>query len=116
MAGRASDTFTDRGTATYSERQECHVKHSLFLCDLCNRSLPPHGHYIVRIEVFADPAMPEMTAEELEEADFQQAMLELMETMKGMTADELQDQVHRQFEFKLCRACQMRFLVNPLGK
>jgi hypothetical protein len=36
--------------------------------------------------------------------------------MKGMSADELQDQVHRRFEYKLCRVCQMRFLVNPLGK
>jgi hypothetical protein len=39
-----------------------------------------------------------------------------MEQMKHMTAEELQDQVHRRFEFKVCRACQLRFLANPLGK
>ena len=44
------------------------------------------------------------------------SLAELMEQMKDMSADELQDQVHRRFEFKLCRPCQMRFLVNPLGK
>jgi hypothetical protein len=86
------------------------------LCDLCDRPVSPHGHYIVKIDVYADPEMPAVTSEEMEEADYQQAMKELMEQMKGMTADELQDQVHRRFEFKLCRACQMRFLVNPLGK
>ena len=86
------------------------------LCDLCDRPVSPHGHYIVRIDIFADPAMPAVTAEEMEEADYQQAMRELMEQMKHMSADDLQDQVHRSFEFKLCRACQMRFLVNPLGK
>jgi hypothetical protein len=86
------------------------------LCDLCNRPVPPHGHYIVRIDVFADPEMPAVTSEELEEADYQAAMREILEQMKGMSADELQDQVHRRFEFKLCRPCQMRFLVNPLGK
>ena len=86
------------------------------LCDLCDRPVPPHRHYIVRIDVFADPEMPAVTSEEMEEADYQSAMKELLEQMKGMTADELQDQVHRRFEFKLCRACQMRFLVNPLGK
>jgi hypothetical protein len=43
-------------------------------------------------------------------------MKELIEQMKDMSADDLQDQVHRRFEFKLCRVCQMRFLVNPLGK
>jgi hypothetical protein len=86
------------------------------LCDLCDRPVSPHGHYIVKIDVYADPEMPAVTGEEMEEADYQQAMKELMEQMQGMTADELQDQVHRRFEFKLCRACQMRFLVNPLGK
>jgi len=86
------------------------------LCDLCNRTIPPHAHYIVKIEVFADPKMPAVTSEEMEEADYQAAMKELIEQMKGMSADDLQDQVHRSFEFKLCRACQMRFLVNPLGK
>jgi hypothetical protein len=78
--------------------------------------IPPHAHYIVRIDVFADPEMPAATSEEMEEADYQAAMKELVEQMKNMSADELQDQVHRRFEFKLCRACQMRFLVNPLGK
>ena len=86
------------------------------LCDLCDRPVSPHGHYLVKIDVYADPDMPAVTSEEMEEADYQQAMKELMEQMKGMSADELQDQVHRRFEFKLCRACQMRFLVNPLGK
>ena len=86
------------------------------LCDLCNRPVSTHGHYIVRIDVFADPEMPAVTSEEMEEADYQAAMNELLEQMKDMSADDLQDQVHRRFEFKLCRTCQMRFLVNPLGK
>ena len=86
------------------------------MCDLCNRPVSQHGHYIVKIDVYADPEMPAVTSEEMQEADYQQAMKELMEQMQGMTADELQDQVHRRFEFKLCRPCQMRFLVNPLGK
>jgi hypothetical protein len=68
------------------------------------------------MDVFADPQMPPVTADEMEEADYQNAMAELIEQMKGMSADDLQDQVHRRFEFKLCRLCQMRFLVNPLGK
>ena len=86
------------------------------LCDLCDRPISPHGHYIVRIDVFADPDMPAVTSEEMAEADYQQAMNELIEQMKGMSAEELQDQVHRRMEFKLCRPCQMRFLANPLGK
>ena len=86
------------------------------MCDLCDRPVPPHAHYIVRIDVYADPEMAPVTSEEMEEADYQQAMRELIEQMKGMSANDLQDQVARRFEFKLCRACQMRFLANPLGK
>ena len=86
------------------------------ICDLCNRPVPPHGHYVVKIEVFADPRMPEVTAEEMEEADYQAAMKELIEQMKGMSANDLQDQVHRMFEFKICPACHASFLANPLGK
>jgi hypothetical protein len=86
------------------------------LCDLCDRPLSPHGHYVVKIEVFADPEMPAVSSEEMAEADYQAAMKELMEQMKGLSAEELQDQVHRRFDFRICRTCQMRFLINPLGK
>ena len=85
-------------------------------CDLCGRPISPHGHYIVRIDVFADPNMPPMTTEEMEDTDYQSAMAELLEQMADMSADELLEQVHQRLEFKLCRACQIRFLVNPLGK
>lgn len=65
--------------------------------------------------MFADPSMPPVTAEELEEMDFDGTLADLIEQMKHMTSEGLQDQVHRRFEYRLCRRCQMRFLVNPLG-
>jgi hypothetical protein len=85
-------------------------------CDQCNRLIPPHAHYVVRIDVFADPTMPQMSTEELEEMDSDETFRKLIEQMKLMTEEELQDQVHRRFEFKLCPKCQREFLVNPLGK
>jgi hypothetical protein len=85
-------------------------------CDLCERQIPTHASYVVRMDVFADPAMPEMTTEELEEADFDETLDNLLDEMKGMTADDLQDGVHRRFEYRLCPACHRRFLANPLGK
>ena len=56
------------------------------------------------------------TTEELERMEMDETLTKLLEQMKMMSADELQDQVHRRFEYKLCRACQRSFLVNPLGK
>jgi hypothetical protein len=85
-------------------------------CELCGTSVPPHAHFVVRVDVFADPSLPEMTTEELEEMDADQTFRDLIEQMRHMSAEELQDAVHRRFEYKLCAACQRRFLANPLGK
>jgi hypothetical protein len=85
------------------------------LCDICGVRVEPHAHYCVRIDVFADPSLPSVTSEELEEQDFDYAFAQLIEQMKHMTAEELQDQVHRRFEYRLCPACQRQFIANPLG-
>jgi hypothetical protein len=84
-------------------------------CDACGRIVPAHAHYVVRIDIFADPSMPETTSDELAAMDFDAVFAQLIEQMKSMTADELQDQVHRRFEYRLCPACQRKFLANPLG-
>ena len=85
-------------------------------CDRCNVTMPPHAHYVVRIDVFADPSMPELSGEDLEEMDFDETFRKLLEQMKQMSEQELQDQVHRRFEFTLCPRCQREYLVNPLGR
>ena len=84
-------------------------------CDVCGTPTPPHAHYVVRIDVYADPSVPEMSTDELEATDFDQTFTDLLDQMQQLSADDLQDDVHRRFEFKLCRPCQRRFLANPLG-
>jgi hypothetical protein len=86
------------------------------VCQWCGREIPGHAHYVVRIDVFADPAMPSVTQEEVDALDFDRTLNELLEEMKHLSAEDLQDQVHRRFEYFICRACQRRFLANPLGK
>ena len=85
-------------------------------CELCGRSVEVHESYVVRIDVFADPSVPPMTTEELAAADFDETLDDLLDQMKHLSADDLQDDVHRRFEYRLCRPCQRRFLANPLGK
>ena len=85
-------------------------------CELCGRGVGLHESYVVRIDVFADPSVPPTTGEELAAIDFDQAVADLMEQMKHLSADDLQDDVHRRFEYRICRPCQRRFLANPLGK
>lgn len=86
------------------------------VCDMCGRPLPPHAHYVVRIDVFADPSVPPTTHEQMQSTDYEHEMAQLMKLMEGMSAEQLQDQVHRRFEYRICRPCQARFLANPLGK
>lgn len=84
-------------------------------CALCGRPIPPGTGYVVRIDVFADPEMPPMTAEAIAAADVNATLVEVMREMEGMTADDLQDGVHRRFEYRLCPACHRKYLANPLG-
>ena len=84
-------------------------------CSLCNAPLAPGSHYVIRMDVFADPAMPAMTSEELAAIDLQAEIDALLEQMKDMSADQLQDDVHRRFEFRVCAGCHRKVLANPLG-
>ena len=86
------------------------------ICDLCGRAVPPHAHYVVRIDVFADPSVPPLSTENADDAPFDQTLDHLLKQMEHLTADDLQDQVFRRLEFKLCGPCQREFLANPLGK
>lgn len=56
-----------------------------------------------------------MTCDEIAATDFDAVLAELFRQMSQMTAEELQDGVHRRFEYRLCPACQRRYLANPLG-
>jgi hypothetical protein len=85
-------------------------------CELCDRAVPKHMSFVVRMDIFADPMMPPLSTEELEETDFDETFGKLMDEMKGMTADDLQDGVHRRFEYRLCPVCHKKFLANPMGK
>jgi hypothetical protein len=85
-------------------------------CELCGRVVDVAESYVVRIDVFADPSVPPVTAEQLQAQGASATIAELMEQMKHLSADDLQDDVHRRFEYRLCRPCQRRFLANPMGK
>jgi hypothetical protein len=89
--------------------------HDRVICDICGVSVSPHEHFVVRIDAFADPTVPAMTTEELEELDADAKFKDLLKQMEGMSVDELQDGVHRRFEYKLCAGCHKQFLSNPLG-
>jgi len=86
-----------------------------FICDRCGDTIAPHAHYIVKMQVYADPSLPAVTADDLEETDYQNRMSELLKQMETMSADQLEDAVHWQREFKICRSCQLKLIRDPLS-
>lgn len=84
-------------------------------CALCDREIPCGAGYIVKIEVYADPQLPPMTSDQIEAADLNATLADLNDQIQGMSADDLQDGVHRSFTYHLCPACQRKYLANPLG-
>jgi len=94
---------------------EWEIVEEICACAICARPVPPGSGYVARIDVFADPALPPTSESELEAADFSAAMADAIAAAEKFSAEELQDGVHRRFEFRLCPACQRRFLANPLG-
>ena len=84
-------------------------------CALCRREVPLGEGYVIRIDVYADPELPPMTAQQIADLDFDATFDELMRQIQQMTADELQDSVHRRLQYRLCPACHRRYLANPLG-
>jgi hypothetical protein len=87
-----------------------------FICDRCGMTIPPHAFYVVKMVVYADPSLPGVTSDEIEEMDYARRVEELMGEMKEMSEQELADSVHWEREFKVCRPCQVKLIRNPLGE
>ena len=85
------------------------------VCAICGAVLHTPDSYVVRVDVYADPSLPGVTSDELEEMDGDAKLADLLKQMEGMSADDLQDQVHRRFEYRVCAACQRGVIANPLG-
>ncbi|MDB5324234.1 MAG: hypothetical protein JWN40_5865 [Phycisphaerales bacterium] len=79
-------------------------------------TIPPHAHYVVKIEIYADPALPAVSSDDLEETDYAQRTADLLREMEMLSPQELEDSVHWQRDFKICRPCQRALLRNPLGE
>jgi len=84
-------------------------------CALCDQTIGPGASYVVRIDVFADPEPLYLTSKQIEAVDLTATLSEVLQQIEHMSADELQDGVHRRIEYRLCPGCQRRYLANPLG-
>jgi Fe2+ or Zn2+ uptake regulation protein len=86
-------------------------------CHRCGAVLEPGAgdFYVARIEAFADPTPPNISAEELAATDPSAEIERLLEQMRDMSERELMDQVYRRVTIHLCGPCYRRWIENPAG-
>lgn len=87
-----------------------------YLCDICGKELADNDLiYDVKIEVKAKYKEIEISLRDLL-SDHTKEIKELVEKMKGLTPEKLQDDVYKSFSFHLCYECQQRYIKHPLGR
>jgi hypothetical protein len=86
-------------------------------CDLCGQELLTKSkvRYEVRIEVKAAYDPLEITEEDLAH-DLRAEIAKVLQQLRGISEEEAQNEVYRQFQFDLCAACQRRYVREPLPR
>ena len=85
-------------------------------CHRCGLLLTPGkgNFYLVRITALADPAPPILTQEDFA-GDLEAEIEKLLQEMRGMSEQELADQVYRRLTIYLCAKCYGDWIENPAG-
>lgn len=87
------------------------------ICDICGQELlaKSEARYEVRIEVKAAYDRLEITEEDLGR-DVRGEIARVLRQLEGISEEEAQNEVYRQFQFDLCVACQRRYVKEPLAR
>jgi hypothetical protein len=87
-----------------------------FSCDRCSAELVPGkgNFYVVKIEAVADPWPPAFDEEDRGK-DLRQEIDRLIDEARGLTEQELLDQVYRRETIFLCLRCYSQWIENPAG-
>lgn len=79
-------------------------------CDRCGKNLPPGGlRYVVTISVTAD--FDGVIEEEAGEEEIRKAL----EDAESRDADDLENDVHKEMAYILCKPCRDAFVKEPVG-
>ncbi len=87
---------------------------SPLLCHRCGCDLTPGkgGWYVVRIEAFADPTPAPINEEDLGR-DIGGELDMLIQSMQGMSEQELMDSIYRRLTITLCASCYRGWIEDP---
>lgn len=86
----------------------------VYRCDGCGRELPRNTlRYTVKIDVQAAYDKLEVGLAELIR-DHRAELIELIDKMKDVPAQKIEETVYKGLKLDLCPACQRAFIANPL--
>lgn len=87
---------------------------NFYKCDACGKNLKKEElRYRVKIEVSAIYEQNEIHLADLIR-NHQQEILQLLKRMEEMSADELEEQIYKSFEFDLCPTCHREYIKTPI--
>jgi hypothetical protein len=95
------------GISNCSEPTDC------MNCAICGAALMAGACYVVRIDIFADPAWSDSELPH-SSTGIQESLEQVINQAASMTADALLEKVHRRFEYRICPRCHRTMLDNPL--
>jgi hypothetical protein len=84
-------------------------------CARCGSVLRPgtDDFYVVRIEAVADPSPPAFSEDDLD-LDHRAEIERLLDQMRGLSEQELVDQVYRRLLLHLCGPCYRQWIEDPV--
>ncbi len=87
------------------------------VCSMCGKTLliDEDVRYVVDIAVYAAADPMEISQSDLKR-DHKAEMLKIIRAMRKFSAEELEDQVHKEFRFYLCPGCQRKYVRRPMPK
>ena len=85
-------------------------------CAVCGNALAPADFFVVRIEGFYTPDLPDFSAKDIENATRRkiEALQEKVAQAGVEGLVELEEEVYKRYTYRMCRACYKRYITRPL--
>lgn len=86
-----------------------------YSCDMCGARIEQNElRYVIKMSMFAAYDAMQIELSDLDK-DYEEEIHRLIKKMEHMDPKQLEEDVHKQFVFDVCRRCQQHILKNPLG-
>lgn len=83
------------------------------VCDRCGAIVPREASYVARIDLIADPSPPVLDTSDLGETTLQEKVESLVEQLRDVPTERIENDVFQRIEMRLCRSCRLAYARDP---